>query len=176
MRALHLDYQLRRRPSAKAVLLLLAALGLAGSAAWRTEQLRREQAAWDTEQAQVRSRADRTPVPRTAKGEDARAAQEVAAANAVIRRITFPWADMFAAFETAATDEVALIGIEPDTANGVVRVTAETPTPRAMLNYVRRLQGTASLEHVALQKHELQGDDPHRPLRFTLVAKWKLRD
>lgn len=176
MKRLDLDYHASRRLSRSGLLLLAAAI-VAGAASFsQFERLRQEHAAVDAELALAQSRLERrTSAPRS-RADGARFAEEAAAANAVIRRINFPWNEVFGAFEAVASDEVALIGIEPDAAKGLVTVTAESRTPRGMLQYVKRLQRTVVLEQVVLQKHELQAEDPQRPVRFNVVAKWKERD
>lgn len=176
MRALHLDYQAARPRSRLALGLLVIAVAIAASALWRFEQLRQERAVWEAERALTQSRAPQGATANRDRAQGTRLAQETAAANAVIRRIQFPWAEMFGAFEAAAGEDVALIGIEPDANKGVVRLTVEARNARNMLHYVRRLQRTAFLEQVLLQKHELRTEDPDKPLRFTVVAKWKARD
>lgn len=175
MRRLHLDYHAPARLSRAGLLLLAAATVAAGSSLWHFERLRQEHAALDAELALAQSRlARRAPAPQN-RADATRFAEEAAAANAVIRRINFPWSEVFGAIESVANEEVALIGIEPDAAKGLVTVTAEARTPRGMLHYVKRLQRTAMLEQVVLQKHELQAEDPQRPVRFTVVATWKQR-
>lgn len=176
MRALHLDYQARKPVSRAGVLLLAVAIAAAGASLWQFSRLRQEQARWEAQGAQSQARLGRDAASRSERAPGPRSAEEAAAANAVIRRLAFPWQEMFAAFETTAGADVALLGIEPDTAKGVVKVTAESKTPKGMLNYVRRLQGSAFLDEVVLQKHEVRNEDPDRPVRFMVVARWKYRD
>lgn len=176
MRRLHLDYHAPARMSRAGVFVLGAGIFAAAAALWQFERLRQEHAAVDAELALARSRLERRAPAAGGRTEGARFAQEAAAANAVIRRISFPWGEVFGAFEAVSNDEVALVGIEPDAGKGLVTVTAEARTPRGMLQYVKRLQRTALLEQVVLQKHEIQAEDPQRPVRFTVVAKWKERD
>lgn len=100
-------------------------------------------------------------------------AEEIAAANAVIRQLALPWEDMFNAFELATNDEVALLSMEPDAKKRLVRVTAESKATTGMLSYIKRLQQSALLDEVVLQKHEEQSRDPDRPIRFVVTSVWK---
>lgn len=174
MQRLHLDYQARRPHSRRALLALaIGAIALA-AALWRFDQVRQERATWDAELAIAQARLDRQAAPRRTQGTPS--AQETAGANAVLRRLAFPWQDLFGAFEAAAGKDVALVGIEPDPARGMVTLTAESKTPRDMLQYVKRLQHTAFLSEAVLLKHEVQADNADKPLRFTVRAAWRERD
>lgn len=174
MRSLHLDYSARKPHSRWAILCLAAGVIAMAASLWRFEQLRQERATWDAELAIAQARLDRQAAPRRAQG--APSAEEVAGANAVVRRLAFPWQELFGAIEAAASKDVALVGIEPDAAKGVVTLTAESKTARDMLQYVRRLQRTAFLADAVLLKHEVQADNADKPLRFTVLAKWKDRE
>lgn len=176
MRMLHLDYQAARPRSRLGLLALCVAAAVTAASLWEFARLRQEQALRDAELAMAQSRLERDRSARRDRSQGARSAEERAAAQGVVRRLRFPWQEMFGAFEASATDEIALIGIEPDSGKGVVKLEAEARTAKAMFNYVRRLQRTGFLEQVALQRHEVQAADPARPLRFLVVATWKSRD
>lgn len=174
MQRLHLDYQAGRPHSRRAlVTLAIGAIALAG-ALWRYDQLRQERAGWDTELAIAQARLARQAAPR--RTQSVPSAEEAAGANAVVRRLAFPWQDLFGALEAAASKDVALVGIEPDPAKGMVTLTAESKAPREMLQYVRRLQRTAFLSEAVLLKHEVQAGSADKPVRFTVRATWKERD
>ena len=175
MRPLQLDYVAPPARSRVALLVLAAGMAAAAGALWQLERLRGERA--QAELALERARAVQVqragPAPQRAQ---AGSGDDLAAAGALVRRIRFPWHELFGALEGAGREDVALIGVEPDAGKGLVRVTAEARTPRGMLDYVRRLERSTFLEGVELQKHEMQVDDPVKPLRFTVLARWKDRD
>jgi hypothetical protein len=171
MRPLHLDYQARKPRSPPAMLCLVAGVIALAVSLWRFEQLRQERATWDAELAIAQARLERQATPRRTQG--APSAEETAGANAVVRRLAFPWPELFGAVEAAAGNDVALVGIEPDPAKGMVTLTAESKTAREMLQYVKRLQRTAFLADAVLLKHEVQADSPDKAVRFTVQGTWK---
>jgi hypothetical protein len=176
MRALHLDYRATRPQSAMAVLLLACGFALAVAALLNFQYAAQESAKWEAELAAAQSKLERSARnPSKEHGDTQQRAEEVAAANAVIRQLNLPWEDMFNAFELATNDEVALLGIEPDAKKKMVKITAESKTAEGMLNYIKRLQQAALLDDVLLQKHELQTRDPEKPLRFIVTSTWKDR-
>lgn len=99
-------------------------------------------------------------------------AEDAKAANAIIDRLSLPWEGLFSALEVTGSGNVALLGIEPDAARRVVRVTAEARNSTAMLAYLKRLQGTRTLSDVVLVRHEVQTEDPALPVRFVLTGTW----
>ena len=53
------------------------------------------------------------------------APEEIAAARETMQRLSTPWDKLFGALETAAIDDVALLGIEPDPKAGTVTITGD---------------------------------------------------
>jgi hypothetical protein len=68
---------------------------------------------------------------------------------------------------------VALLHIQPDAQNRVLRVTAEARREGAMLEYLRRLEGTGSFAEVHLLSHQVREDMPQRPINFSVQASFK---
>lgn len=176
MRALHLDYRAARPRSGMAVVLLVCGLSLAAMALMNFQYSRRSAERWEAELVMAQGKLNRSARnPPRGRGDTAQRAEEIAAANAVIRQLNLPWEEMFSAFELATNDEIALLGIDPDAKKRTVKVTAESKTAEGMLNYIKRLQQAALLDDVLLQKHELQTKDSEKPLRFTVTSAWKER-
>jgi Tfp pilus assembly protein PilN len=166
MRALNLDYQDSGRKRLGGALLvagLALLLGVGGYQYQLEQDIARLEAGTD--------RSSTAPASAGVTGSETQA-QEIAQANSVIRRIALPWEDLFGAFEAVATGEVALLAIEPDAQKGRLRVTAEAKSSGAMLAYLDALQQQAMLQEVALASHEVQEDEPEKPLRFVLTARW----
>lgn len=179
MRALHLDYQATPGRSKTAAVVLAAGLALAIAALANFHHWREQASQWQAELALAQDKVNRSRVatdPVRQRKAALERADEIKAANGVIRQLNFPWAEMFGALEAATNQEVALLGIEPDARKKLVRVTAESKTDQAMLNYIRRLQQTQLLADVTLQKHEVQAQDAERPLRFTVTGTLKNRE
>jgi len=95
---------------------------------------------------------------------------EVKNAEAVVRQLTLPWASLIRAIEQAATRDVAILQLQPDAESRVVRLTAEARHREAMFEYLRRLGAAKGLAEVHLVGHQLQRDDPQRPIQFSVQA------
>jgi hypothetical protein len=91
----------------------------------------------------------------------------------VLRRLSLPWDSLFLTMESAAGGEVALLALEPDAEKQVVKVSGEAKDFTALLNYVTRLEAQEAFGPVYLQSHQVQLQDPQRPVRFALHAVWK---
>lgn len=99
--------------------------------------------------------------------------QEVNRANVVLHRLTLPWDALFLAVETAAGKEVALLALEPDAEKRQVRISGEARDYSAVLNYITQLEAQAVFGPVYLQSHQVQQQDPDKPVRFALLANWR---
>lgn len=170
MRALKLDYR-RHTPWlqwAGWAALLLAAL-VAGWQGWHYRQLAH---AVDARQAEVDRLAGALDPARRVRGAPQHVEAEMRRARDVLRSLSLPWAALFTAVESATDKEVALLGIEPEPERRQVRIIGEAKTYLAVLEYVRRLEDSAPLAGVHLQSHQVQAQDPERPVRFVLGAAW----
>lgn len=101
--------------------------------------------------------------------------QEVAAARETVQRIGLPWDELFVALESAASERVALISIEPDTRAGKVTIQADGKDYLAALSYVANLSRIEGLEGVHLVRHEQKANDPKGPVTFAISAAWSTR-
>lgn len=147
--------------------LLLAAAALAdyGSASDEVQH-------WQSELA----RLQQTPLGLQASkrpGDEAAAQQAEQAAAAVNQDIKRPWEALFTTIEAAKSDDVALLGINPDATRGVVRINGEARKREAILAYMDRLGQGKVLSNVVLIEDQLQQQDPEKPFRFTLSADWR---
>ncbi len=100
-------------------------------------------------------------------------AEEIAFAGETIRRLTTPWDTLFTALESAASNDVALLAIDPDPVSGTVVISGESRNYLAALSYVLDLRRAKTLGHVHLVKHELRENDPRRPVAFSISASWR---
>ena len=98
---------------------------------------------------------------------------EVKNAEAVLRQLALPWSAIIQTLEEATTDDVALLQMQPDAQQRQLRLAAEARNPEAMLAYVRRLAAARSLSDVYVASHQVQMDDPQRPIQFTVQARLK---
>ncbi len=167
-RRLELDYLVgRRRSRWPGVLLLALSLALAATlfGRWRDAQL--ALARLDAVGMVADERRPAAPVP------EARLAAEVRNAEAVVHSLTLPWAGLVRAVEQAATRDVALLQLQPDPQARTLRLGAEARHREAMFDYVRRLAATGELADVHLSSHQVNRDDPLRPVQFSVQATLK---
>ena len=100
---------------------------------------------------------------------DSREARETAA---VIRELRVPWPMLLGVFEGAATQNVALLSVEPTPAQQQVRLTAEAKNVQSMFEYLEALR-REPLTDVVLVSHQINEKAAGTPVRFQAQAKWK---
>jgi len=172
MRALEFDF--RREDTGQkslGVLLLLCALASALALGMRYQQIADELA---MEQASMRNPAAVAgrPVSVVAPGADAKVSAEYRHASEIVNELTRPWGELFASAESAITPDVALLSIESDVEKRRVKIAGEAKNLESVLEYLRALSSRPALAEVYLESHELQRQDPQRPVRFVLSAQW----
>ena len=86
--------------------------------------------------------------------------------------ILTPWGNLFGALESAATDQVALLAIEPDPKAGTVVIQGDSKDYLAALTYVLNLSKTSGLADVQLVRHEVKKNDPQHAVSFQVSAAW----
>ena len=97
---------------------------------------------------------------------------EIKHANEVLQRLTLPWGKLFDAIESSSDRQVALLGMEPDAEKRLVKISGEAKDIQAVLDYIRRLSAQQVFNSVYLQSHQIQQQDPEKPVRFVLLAAW----
>lgn len=101
--------------------------------------------------------------------------EELKQVNVMIYQLTLPWGEIFAAVENAATPQVALLQVQPDAQQRLLKITAEAKDQGAMLQYVRRLSDARNLSNVHLLSHQVQVQDPLRPIQFSVQANFGVK-
>lgn len=101
--------------------------------------------------------------------------EEIQRAKDVIRQLALPWERMFAAIESSDDKGIALLAIQPDAEKRRITIGGEAKNLLAMLNYVRRLETSGVLARVHVTSHEVQQQDPQKPVRFMLEAVWAVQ-
>lgn len=174
MSALRLDYQQSRPfPWGGAILLALALGVLLMSVAWYRE-LESQAAGWEAKAARLEVPARRQAPDVRIGGRAAETlALEVKQANEVLRQLSLPWEGLFQAVEMSGDKDVALLALEPDSANRSVKISGEAKNMAALLSYIQRLEQRAVFGTVYLQNHQVQQQDPDKPVRFALLAAWR---
>ena len=157
-----------RRPRLAGVLVLAAAVAFAGvlmsnyrDAQERLQQLDAAEGLLST------ARAPRPAVPRE------RLEDQVKSAQATVRQLALPWAELIDSLERSAMREVSVLHIQPDAQQRLVRVSAESRGEAQMLEYLRRLGAAGGFSEVHLVSHQVREDDPLRPIQFSLQASFR---
>jgi len=88
-------------------------------------------------------------------------------------QLNLPWRGLHDAIQAATPAAIALLALEPDARKGSVRITAEARTSDDMIAYVGQLQRIDWFGTVLLARHEINEQDPNRPIRFQIDARWK---
>ena len=94
-------------------------------------------------------------------------------ARATVRQLALPWAELIESLEASAMKEVALLHIQPDAQQRLLRLTAEARSPELMLEYLRRLADAGRFSEIHLLSHQVREDDPLRPIQFSLQASFR---
>jgi len=97
---------------------------------------------------------------------------QASAVNITIQQLNLPWSRLLTAIEHATPASVAMLELEPDAKNHLVRGTAETDSLSTMLDYIKRLKQEPFLGNVILTKHEVSDQGANRPVRFEFEAEW----
>ncbi len=172
MTELRLDYQAATKPFpwAGAVLFAIAvAVAVAAGAYYRN--LQGSIAYWEASAGTDGRALGNHAVTVRASGE---MVLEIKHANEVLNKITLPWDRLFRAVEWSSGKDVALLGMEPNAEKNEVKISGEAKNMAAVLNYLKHLSAQDIFSSVYLRSHQVQQQDPDKPVRFTLVAAWRV--
>jgi len=95
---------------------------------------------------------------------------EAKSAEAVVRQLTVPWAGLMQAIEQAAMRNVAILQLQPDAETRSLRLIAWERQRAALCEYLRPLGAARGLTEVHIVSHQVQRDDPQRPIQFSVQA------
>jgi hypothetical protein len=168
MRALELDFR-STRPASRWVGPLLLALA-AGVLADVGLSYRAERERFAAKSSQL---AKLEPRQRAEAALPAGSPEELALARDTVERLSLPWENLFTALESAASEQVTLLGIEPDPKAGTVVINGDGKDYLAALTYVLNLSRTETLRAVHLVRHEIRQHDAHSSVGFAVSAAWK---
>jgi len=156
-----------RRPRLAGLFVMVVAVAVAGMLVHRH---------WDAQQRLQRLEAAdsllrSSPAPRIAPRE--RLEDQVKSAQAVVRQLALPWAELIDSLERSAMREVSVLHVQPDAQQRLMRVTAEARGEAQMLEYLRRVKAARGFSEVHLLSHQVREDDPLRPIQFSLQASFR---
>jgi Tfp pilus assembly protein PilN len=98
---------------------------------------------------------------------------QAAAVNAAVLQLNLPWRALHDAVQAGTPASIALLALEPDAHRNTLRITAEAKRSDDMIAYVERLQKVEWFSAVLLSRHEINEQDPNRPIRFQVDAQWR---
>lgn len=102
-----------------------------------------------------------------------KADEQVKEVEAVMRQLTLPWAPLIESIENAGTRDIAILQLQPDARQRVLRITAEARSQDAMVDYLKRLTQARGFGEVHLLNHQVREDDPQRPVQFAAQASFR---
>lgn len=117
---------------------------------------------------QLVNQAARTPSARISPISDLQAG----AVNRVIAQLNLPWRYMLQAIEAATPATIALLALEPDAKTHRIKVVAEAKSSDDMFGYLAILNQQSFFNAVVLTRHDINEQDPNRPIRFQFEAEW----
>lgn len=165
---LELDFVVApRRPRLAGLLVMVAALAVAGTLAHRYSETQQRLQRLQASDSLLRA----SPAPRAVPRE--RLDEQVKSAQAVVRQLALPWAELIDSLERSAMREVSVLHVQPDAQQRLMRVTAEARGEAQMLEYLRRVGAARSFAEVHLVSHQVREDDPLRPIQFSLQASFR---
>ena len=157
----------RKRRRALGFAVLIVSLALAGGLVFKYRETQQRMHELEAVEALLSTARPAPAIPRE------RLDREVKSAQATVRQLALPWAQLIDSLERASMKEVAVLHIQPDAQNRLLRVTAEARAQEPMLEYLRRLGATGSFAEVHLVSHQVREDDPLRPIQFSVQASFR---
>ena len=169
MRALKLDYRSTNRDRMAGYLLGVIALAFASDVTLQYLQVRDALDNARTRLANARS----THAPARHAAIMPVTTEQYSFARKTVNRLVAPWQGLFRALESARTERVALLAIEPDVENRTVSLSGEAKDYLAVLSYVANLAEQKGLTRVHLVRHEIRPGSAERAVTFTISAAWQ---
>ena len=174
MKCIRLDFERKDVPLPRAgLLVLLVALATTVALGDHYLTMRKRLADWELAADQLEHSARRHGIAVHREPQEGDRNEEVRHANDVLRQLTLPWDQLFESIEAAGSTDVALLALAPDRDKRLVRIGIEAKNATAGLGYLRSLENQEVFQSVQLQNHQVQLQDPEKPIRFNLQATWK---
>ncbi len=97
---------------------------------------------------------------------------QIQAVNQAILQLNLPWRDLLNGLEAGTPKTIALLALEPDAKKFSLKGLAEARDSDAMIEFISQMKKQAIFDDVLLSKHEINEQDPNKPLRFQFEARW----
>jgi Tfp pilus assembly protein PilN len=153
---------------------LLGCVGvlLCASAAIAAVELLRQRDALLVDRRYSEVQLQKRVAPQTSPTKFVIAEAHASAVNGAIAQLNLPWKALFDAVEAATPATIALLSLEPDAKKQFIRGTAEAKGSDGMLAYIEQLKQQSFFTAVMLTRHEVNEQDPNKPIRFQFEAQW----
>lgn len=175
MQKIQLDYQLDKRNLWLGISLLVLGVGSMVLVSNVYQQQSAQIAEQEVALARIKNDMPTHKAALPVERDSEKLALEVKQANAVILQLSLPWQALFEAFEGAQQSDIAVLSIEPDAQKSWVRISGEAKTLDSLPAYVAYLQKVPLFQEVTLLNHQIQDQDPQKPVRFMLQASWDMQ-
>ena len=117
-----------------------------------------------------------------AKGAQALDAAQTKAMNQALLALNRPWSALWDALERVSSApgvQVAILEMRPDAASEQdpvagqgLRLLAESKDSAHMLGFMRQLRAEPFFVSAVLTSHQVNAQDPNKPLRFEVNLRW----
>ena len=98
--------------------------------------------------------------------------KELQHANVVLAQINLPWEALFDSIEHIVTEDVALLSLQPNVTNGVLRINGEARNMAVLLDFIEAMERETIFEKAHLVNYKIKQDNPYRPVDFLLTTVW----
>ena len=93
-------------------------------------------------------------------------------ADDAVQRLNIPWGSLLNALEQAQNDTIALLGIEPDSGRGSLRLSGEARDLPSLVAYMKSIDGKGGMSAVRLLTQQVKQEDAQHPVVFAIEARW----
>ena len=153
-------------------LLVLLAVLLCASAAWLGWRLLEQQRVHGEALEAARVKANVRVVAVVAAPMPHISDAQAAAVNDAVLQLNLPWRALQDTVAEATPANIAMLALEPDARKQSMKITAEARSADDMVGYVAKLGQQELFTEVTLTRHEINEQDPNRPIRFQVEAHW----
>lgn len=91
----------------------------------------------------------------------------------MIAHLNVSWDRLYNALEQLNSPELALTSVLPNYQRQQLELQGEAKNMPAIFAYVESLEGLPEIEHVSLQKHQVDEEHPFQPVAFVILARWR---
>lgn len=89
------------------------------------------------------------------------------AVKAVVDQLNISWHQVFEQLEKSTPEGIALVSIEPDGKNAVIKFQAEAKSLDSLLLYASSMENSGLFGRLSYSKHETFEQDPSNPIRLS---------